>query len=108
MRGKAVTIYIAGPDGKPLALATHEGAKAADDEAFWREMERMPDLQALVDRAGRRHAASVGEEYIEDPFRRMKKKPHQGGHRHITPEEWARWDRDNEVFQARRREGLKP
>src|SRR5262245_66689666 len=69
---------------------------------------RMPDLQALVDRAGRRHAASIGEEYIEDPFRRAKEKPHQGGYRHITPEEWARWDRANEVFQARRREGLKP
>jgi hypothetical protein len=103
MRGKAMTIYIAGPDGKPL-----EAAEAADDEAFWREMERMPDLHALVDRAGRRYAASIGEEYIEDPFRRMKEKPHQGGHRHITPEEWARWDRANEVFQARRREGLKP
>src|SRR5262245_57335832 len=104
MRGKAMTIYIAGPDGKPLA----EEAEAADDEAFWREMERMPDLHALIDRADRRHAASLGEEYIEDPFRRAKEKPHQGGYRHITPEEWARWDRANEVFQARRREGLKP
>ena len=108
MRGKAMTIYIAGPDGKPLAFATHEEAEAADDEPFWREMERMPDLHALVERAGRRHAASVGEEYIEDPFRRMKEKPHQGGYRHITPEEWATWDRANEVFQARWREGLKP
>jgi hypothetical protein len=76
----------------------------AGDEAFWREMERMPDLQALVERAGRRYAASVGEEYIEDPSRRMKEAPHQGGYQHITPEEWARWDRANEVFQARRRE----
>ena len=103
-----MTIYIAGPDGKPLAFATEEEAEAADDEAFWREMERMPDLHALVDRAGRRHAASIGEEYIEDPFSSGERKPHQGGYRHITPEEWARWDRANEVFQARRREGLKP
>jgi len=77
----------------------------ADDEAFWRQMERMPDLQALVERIGRRHAASIGEEYIEDPFRRMREAPHQGGYSHITPEDWARWDRANEVYQVRRREG---
>jgi hypothetical protein len=29
-----------------------------DDERFWREMARMPDLQKLVERAGRRYAAS--------------------------------------------------
>jgi hypothetical protein len=73
----------------------------ADDEAFWRQMERMPDLQALVERTGRRHAASIGEEYIEDPFRRAREAPHQGGYLHITPEEWARWDRANEVYQVR-------
>ena len=79
----------------------------ADDEAFWRQMERMPDLQALVERTGRRHAASIGEVYIEDPFRRMREAPHQGGYSHITPEDWARWDRVNEVYQVQRREGLK-
>ena len=77
----------------------------ADDEAFWRQMDRMPDLQALVEHIGRRHAASIGEEYIEDPFRRMREAPHQGGYSHITPEDWARWDRANEVYQVRRREG---
>ena len=87
--------------------ATNSGNEA-DDETFWREMERMPNLQALVERAGRRHAASIGEEYIEDPFRRMKEAPHQGGYQHVTSDEWVRWDRANEVFQARRREGLKP
>jgi len=34
-----------------------------DDIAFWREMTRMPDLQALLDRAGRRYAALFGEQY---------------------------------------------
>ena len=49
-----------------------------DEETFWREMERMPDLQKLVARYGRYNL--------------------------ITPEAWERWDRANEVFQARRRE----
>src|SRR5262245_45529247 len=26
-----------------------------------------PDLQALIERAGRRHAASIGKEYVEGP-----------------------------------------
>ena len=39
-----------------------------------------PDLQALVERAGRRHAAAIGEQYIEDPFRRGREAPHQGGY----------------------------
>ena len=62
-----------------------------------------PDLQRLIDLAGRRHAASLGEEYVEDPFKRP---PHQGGFQHITAEEWAAWDRANAEWQARRREGL--
>jgi hypothetical protein len=63
-----------------------------------------PDLQALVDRAGRRRAAELGEQYIEDPFRRAKEAPHQGGYPHITPEEWAEYDRAMADWQARRRE----
>jgi hypothetical protein len=59
-----------------------------------------PDLQALIDRAGRRYAASIGEDYIEDPF---KQPPHQGGYAHITPEEWAEFDRQTTEWQARRR-----
>ena len=59
-----------------------------------------PDLQALVERTGRRHSAAIGEEYVEDPFKRP---PHQGGYQHITAEEWAAWDRANAEFQARRR-----
>ena len=51
-------------------------------------MIRCPDLQALVERAGRRHAESIGEEYVEDPLKRPQ---HQGGFAHITPEEWAAW-----------------
>jgi len=60
-----------------------------------------PDLQALVERAGRRHAASIGEEYVEEPLNRphhvdapLKRPPHQGGYQHITAEEWdttGRW-----------------
>ena len=62
-----------------------------------------PDLQALVERACRRHAASIGEEYIEDPFRRGRKAPHHGGYQHITPEEWAEYDRVMAAWQAARR-----
>ena len=47
-----------------------------EEETFWREMERMPDLQKLVARYGRYDL--------------------------ITPEAWE-WDRADEVFQARRR-----
>ena len=61
-----------------------------------------PDLQALIERAGRRHAAAIGEEYVEDPFKRP---PHQGGYQHITAEEWAAWDRANVEWQERRRSG---
>ena len=59
-----------------------------------------PDLQALVERAGRRYAASIGETYIEDPFRRMNEAPHQGGYPHITDEEWAEYDRAMTMWQA--------
>src|SRR5262249_6868883 len=62
-----------------------------------------PDLQVLVERAGRRHAASIGEKYVEDP---SKQPPHQGGYQHITPEEWAEYDRAMAAWQRRRREGL--
>ena len=62
-----------------------------------------PDLQALIERAGRRYATSIGEAYIEDPFRRMREAPHQGGYAHITPEEWAEYDRAMTDWQAARR-----
>jgi hypothetical protein len=62
-----------------------------------------PDLQALVEQAGRRYAKLIGEQYIEDPFRRMREAPHQGGYAHITPEEWAEYDRAMAEWQARRR-----
>jgi hypothetical protein len=38
-------------------------------------------------RAGCRHAASIGEESVENPFKRP---PHRGGYQHITAEEWGR------------------
>ena len=59
-----------------------------------------PDLQALVERAGRRYAASIGETYIDDPFRRGCEAPHQGGYPHITDEEWAEYDRATAAWQA--------
>jgi hypothetical protein len=59
-----------------------------------------PDLQALIERAGRRYAASIGEAYIEDAFKRP---PHQGGYPHVTPEEWAEFDRQTAEWQARQR-----
>jgi hypothetical protein len=52
-----------------------------DDETFWREMGRRPDLQELVRR--------------------------YGGYDKITAAAWDRWDSANAEFQARRREGLK-
>jgi hypothetical protein len=49
----------------------------------WLQANPPPDLQVSVDKAGRRYTASIGETYIEDPFRRAKEAPHQGGYRHI-------------------------
>jgi hypothetical protein len=60
-----------------------------------------PDLQKLVERAGRRHAASIGEVYEEDPFKRPA---HQGGYQHITPAEWAEYDRLVTAWRARQRD----
>jgi len=65
------------------------------------------NLQALVERAGRRHAAALAEQYIEDPFRRMKEAPHQGGYPHITPEEWAEYERAMAKWEGERRERLR-
>ena len=51
-----------------------------------------PSLQDLVERAGRRHAASIGEEYVEEPLDakgNLIRPQHQGGWQHITAEEWA-------------------
>jgi len=62
-----------------------------------------PDLQALIERAGRRYCASIGEEYVEDPFPRGREAPHQGGYPHITAEEWAEYDRAMAAWQAARR-----
>jgi hypothetical protein len=70
------------------------------DFATWLRNNPAPDLQALVERAGRRHAATIGEEYVEDPFKRP---PHHGGYPHITPQEWAEFDRAMADWQARRR-----
>jgi hypothetical protein len=62
-----------------------------------------PDLQALVELAGRRYATSIGETYIEDPFRRMRQASHQGGYPHVTAEEWAAYDQAMLDWQQRRR-----
>jgi hypothetical protein len=86
-------------DDRDRARAVRADAIVSDEE-FWSEMARMLDLQALVERAGHRYAASIGEEYDPNPFTRPA---HQGGYPHITPEEWARWDAANAEFQARRR-----
>jgi len=63
-------------------------------------MTKCPDLQALVERAGRRRAAEIGEQYIEDPFKRPAK---QGGYQHITAAEYAEYDRAMTAYQATRR-----
>jgi len=75
-------------------------AASAEPETFtqWLERNPAPDLQELVERAARRHAASIGEEYVEDAFKRP---PH---HQHITAEEWAKFDRQKAEWEARRRD----
>jgi len=65
-----------------------------------------PDLQALVERAGRRHAAAIGEECVKEPLDEkgnLKRPPHQGGYQHITAEEWAAYDAAMAAYQRRRR-----
>jgi hypothetical protein len=62
-----------------------------------------PDLQALIERAGRRHAAAIGEEYVEDPFKRPA---HEGGYQRITEQEWAECHRAMAEWQRKRRERL--
>ena len=61
----------------------------------WLRANPAPNLQALVERAGRRYAASIGEDY--DPLR-------HAGYPRITPAEWAEFDRATAEWQARRRE----
>jgi hypothetical protein len=65
----------------PEQMTTAGDDKHDDDDDFWREMGRMPDLQALV--------------------------RHYGGYDKITAAAWDRWDSANAEFQARQREGLK-
>ena len=79
-----------------------------DPEAPERPLDRLgcPDLHELVDRAGRRHAASIGEEYVEEPLDekgKLKRPQHQGGYQHITAAEWAEYDRAMAAWQAARR-----
>jgi hypothetical protein len=83
-----------------------EAARATapgEPETFtqWPERNPAPDLQELVERAGRRHAALIGEAYDENPFTRPA---HQGGYAHITPEEWVEFDRQKAEWEARRRD----
>ena len=62
--------------------------------------EDRPDLQELVRLRGEQYARSIGEEY--DP----EHCPHHGGYRHITPADWAEWDRAVAAWQLRCRAGL--
>jgi hypothetical protein len=79
-----------------------DGCPTPEEEARRRAVasDQPPDLQELVDRAGRRRAAELGEEYVEDPHLRP---PHQGGFPYITAEEWGEYDRAMVVWKARRR-----
>jgi hypothetical protein len=60
-----------------------------------------PDLQALVETAGRRYARSIGETYDPNPLTRP---PHQGGYQHVTEAEWREFDRAMAAWQTQRRE----
>src|SRR5262245_20006736 len=89
-----------------IGILRKAGLKLIDDDpgyVTWLRDNPPPSLEALIDRAGRRHASSIGEVYIEDPFERMRKAPHQGGYAHITPEEWAAYEREMADWQIRRR-----
>jgi hypothetical protein len=79
------------PEPHPLPL-TRQWVEVKDNPP--------PDLQELVEQ---RYAASIGEKYVEDPFKRP---PHQGGYQHITAEEWAEYDRAMAAWQAARRKWL--
>jgi hypothetical protein len=60
-----------------------------------------PDLQTLIETAGRRYAQSIGDTYDPNPFTR---RPHQGGYQHVTEAEWREFDRAMAAWQAQRRE----
>jgi hypothetical protein len=78
-----------------------EGCPSPEEEAARRAVRNpVPDLQKVIEFAGRRYCASRGEEYVEDPFTRPA---HQGGYQHITAEEWAEFDRATAEWQVRRR-----
>jgi hypothetical protein len=74
---------------------------SGDSFDAWLRSNPAPDLQDLVERAGRRYAASIGEDYVEDPH--LLRPAHQGGYQHITPEEWAEFDRATAEWQQRHR-----
>ena len=79
-----------------------DGCPTPEEEARRRAAlsDAPPDLQELVDRAGRRRTAELGEEYVEDPLERP---PHQGGYPHITAAEWVEYDAAMAAWKARRR-----
>jgi hypothetical protein len=87
---------------KPTLVKLARGHERNDDDfAAWLIENPEPSLADLIDRAGRRHAASIGETYDENPFTRP---PHQGRYQHITAAEWAEFDRAMAHWQRRRRE----
>jgi hypothetical protein len=60
-----------------------------------------PDLQTLIETAGRRYAQSIGDTYDPNPLTRP---PHQGGDQHVTEAEWREFDRAMAAWQVQRRE----
>jgi hypothetical protein len=88
---------------QPRTLPAGPDVGSPEPEQTIDEQPQPPDLQALIDRAGRRRAAElgeVGEVYVEDPFKRP---PHQGGYPHITADEWAEYDRQMADYHVMRR-----
>ena len=89
------------PTPEEEAARKAEAAKATPTGptfAEWVEKNPAPDLQKLVERAGRRYAASIGEEY--DPIKHP-------GYPHITPQEWVEHDRAMTDWERKRRERLR-
>jgi hypothetical protein len=69
----------------------------SDDFAQWLAANPEPDIGPLIRKAGMRRAAELGEAY--DPYKQA-----HGGCPHITPEEWAEFDRAVRQWQRTRRE----
>jgi hypothetical protein len=85
-----------GRDLNALSYPTAPQSPSARKSEFPKLPNSPPDLQQLVEKAGPRRAAQLGEAY--DP-----NNPAHSGHSHITAQEWAEYDRAKADWQERQR-----